>query len=141
MTLLEKDLSDWEPSKRRRYDNESGLREALNDTRATLNLLLAEKAALRQEDTFLCQEKASLNQRVTDAATAHSLVTVPVEKDVVKVHQLVETSGSKFEFVDRQESFDSLARAIEKRLASNGAQDRNLHPIPFLGHGKVKVLG
>lgn len=150
-SLLEKDLSDWEPSERRRYDNESGLREALSDTRATLNLLLAEKAALRQEkaalqqkDTFLRQEKAALNQRVTDAATARSLVTVPVEKDVVKVHQLVETSGSKFEFVDRQESFDSLARAIEKRLASNGAQDRNLHPIPFLadgpGTGKSRFL-
>ena len=74
-------------------------------------------------------EKAALNLRVMDATMAGSLVTVPV---VVKLHSLVETSGAKFEFVDRQESF---ARSIEKRLASNGAWDRNLHPFPFLAHG------
>lgn len=60
----------------------------------------------------------------------------------------MKSSGAKFDFVDRQESFDILARSTEKRLSfiegDSGYQDRNNHPISFLadgpGTGKSRFL-
>ncbi|KAI9338230.1 hypothetical protein BDR26DRAFT_863244 [Obelidium mucronatum] len=59
---------------------------------------------------------------------------------------LVQTEGSVFKFLDREESFSLLASSTAKRFKSWKLKDRdrNLHPIPFLadgpGTGKSRFL-
>jgi hypothetical protein len=150
--LFEIDSNFWSPSEKGLYVNFDGLRAFLQslqdekkDLRASLQSLQDEKKDIRTSlQGFRLKEEALQANILALEKEASTLPRwLPNAKNS---NQLVKSSGSDFEFMDRREAFALLAKSSEKRCdkMQRGLDDKSDHPIAFVadgpGAGKSRYL-